>query len=317
MHSKLIAGLAAIVGLTTQAAGTKPADHPARPIRDVAIARTATINTHEHPAQPATASTARDGGTATVSDRPVISSAAARPGQPPASHAAPAPKGSTPAPRTAPAPIYGDVLTAHTGYNEWAITLLDTQYRLPADYRPSDLVSVSVASIDGGGQVRSFVIDDLRAMAAAARAAGNPLAVASAFRSYSRQKKLFQGYVAEQGYDVAVIESARPGHSEHQLGTTFDFKSATGPDPWKVDDWASTPAGQWMCDNAWRFGFVMSYPEAATADTGYMYEPWHYRYVGRPEAASIKASGLTTRTWLYLHGAAVVSGYATYRWERD
>jgi D-alanyl-D-alanine carboxypeptidase len=173
-----------------------------------------------------------------------------------------------------------------------------------SDYRPPDLVSVARANIRGGGKVRAFVIDDLHAMAAAARDAGNPIAVTSAFRSHEQQRRLFQGYVERHGVEQARRESARPGHSEHQLGTALDFKSEGGPDPWNLPDWAATEAGSWMELNAWRYGFVMSYPEGASDVTGYMYEPWHYRYVGRTAAAQINRLGVTPREWLYSLGGA-------------
>ena len=69
--------------------------------------------------------------------------------------------------------------------------------------------------------------------------------------------------------------------------------------PWEYADWASTRAGAWMAGNAWRYGFVMSYPRGAFDVTCYDYEPWHYRYVGRALAAEITASGLTPRQLLW------------------
>ena len=97
------------------------------------------------------------------------------------------------------------------------------------------------------------------------------------------------------GYEQALRTSARAGHSEHQLGTSIDVTSEGGAAPWEYGDWASTPAGGWMAANAWRYGFVMSYPRGAFDRTCYDYEPWHYRYVGRDLAAQIVASGLTPR----------------------
>ena len=101
------------------------------------------------------------------------------------------------------------------------------------------------------------------------------------------------------GYEQALRTSARPGHSEHQLGTSLDFTSAGGRAPWEYADWAATPAGAWMQANAWRYGFVMGYPAGSFAVTGYDYEPWHYRYVGRDLAAAVHASGLPLRQYLW------------------
>lgn len=198
-----------------------------------------------------------------------------------------------------PGGYYLDILTARRAYTDWPISLLDTVYMLPAGYYPGDLVDTGTAGLNGGYPIRAFVIPDLRAMVDAARAAGAPLAVVSGFRSHAQQVATFDHWVDVSGYEQALRTSARPGHSEHQLGTTLDFTSLGGGAPWEYADWAATPAGGWMRANAWRYGFVMSYPAARYAQTGYDYEPWHYRYVGRDLAATIHASGLTPREYLW------------------
>ena len=85
------------------------------------------------------------------------------------------------------------------------------------------------------------------------------------------------------GYAAALKSSARAGHSEHQLGTTVDFRSYGGSAPWYYADWGRSKAGAWLKSNAWKYGFVMSYPKGKTTLTCYAYEPWHYRYVGRAD----------------------------------
>jgi zinc D-Ala-D-Ala carboxypeptidase len=202
-------------------------------------------------------------------------------------------------PNGPPTCVYTDVLTPHHHYADWRISLLDTIYHLPSEYAPNDLEVTSAAGLSNGYQVRRHVIADLRAMADAARAAGAPIQVASAYRSYERQVATFQHWVNLVGYEDALKASARAGHSEHQLGTTLDFTSLGGLPPWEYADWATTPAGSWMRANAWRFGFVMSYPKGAFAKTCYQYEPWHYRYVGRELAAVIRESGATPREVLW------------------
>jgi zinc D-Ala-D-Ala carboxypeptidase len=209
-----------------------------------------------------------------------------------------------PAPTAPPLPLhpggtYLDVLTPHHAYGEWSITLLDTIYRLPADYAPGDLVDSSVAGVNGGYAIRSFVVDDLRAMAAAAAAAGAPIGVVSGYRSHDQQASTFDYWVQVGGHEQALRTSARPGHSEHQLGTAIDFTSAGGAAPWTYADWGATPAGAWMAANAWRYGFVMSYPPNRYLETGYDYEPWHYRYVGRDLAAVATTDGRTLREVLW------------------
>lgn len=199
-----------------------------------------------------------------------------------------------------PACEYQDIQTRFGKVREWRRTMVDTNLRVGSGYRPFDLVSVSLAGIGGSGQVRRAVIDDLRAMASAAKKAGKEIAVRSAYRSYSQQVAVFNGWVARQGYQQALLFSARPGHSEHQLGTTVDFRSASSATaPWDYSDWGTSPSGRWMQDDAWKYGWIMSYPKGMTKQTCYGYEPWHWRYVGRPLAKEVHRSGLTLRKFLW------------------
>jgi zinc D-Ala-D-Ala carboxypeptidase len=190
---------------------------------------------------------------------------------------------------------YDDVLTSHRDYADWAITMLDTIYHVGADYAPGDLVDSSAAGLNGGYPVRSVMLDDLRAMASAASAAGVPIALVSGFRSHAQQQATFDYWVSVGGYEQALRTSARAGHSEHQLGTAIDVTGVGDAAPWEYADWAARPAGAWMAANAWRYGFVMSYPRGSYDQTCYDYEPWHYRYVGRALAAEIAASGRPPR----------------------
>ena len=192
-----------------------------------------------------------------------------------------------------------DVMTAHRQYTDWARTILDTTYRLPSSYSPPGLRSTADAGLNGGQKVRSLVITDLRAMARAARAAGARLSVQSAYRSYSTQIATFAYWTRVSGYAAALRSSARAGHSEHQLGTTIDFQSYGGSAPWYYADWGKTKAGTWLRHNAWKYGFVMSYPKSRIGVTCYAYEPWHYRYVGRKVASAVRVSGLTLREYLW------------------
>ena len=198
-----------------------------------------------------------------------------------------------------PACRVGDAITKHRAYADWHRSLVDLYYRLPSTYAPGDRTSTSYAGLNGGFTVRSFVIPDLKAMAGAARAAGARLAVQSAYRSYATQKSTFSYWVSVDGYATALKTSARAGHSEHQLGTTLDFRSYGGSAPWYYSDWGTSKAGAWLRANAWKYGFVMTYPKGKTSVTCYAYEPWHYRYVGRETAAKLRASRLTLREYLW------------------
>lgn len=194
-----------------------------------------------------------------------------------------------------PACRYDDVLTSRRAYDQHPITLLDTIYMLPSTYAPTDLVDTGGLGLNSGYRVRSVIAADLAAMARDVRAAGAPIQVVSAYRSYSQQVATFNHWVSVGGYEHALRTSARPGHSEHQLGTTIDVTSLGGAAPWTYTDWGATPAGSWMAANAWRYGFVMTYPRGTSSVSCYDYEPWHYRYVGRDLAAALRGSGMTLR----------------------
>jgi zinc D-Ala-D-Ala carboxypeptidase len=211
--------------------------------------------------------------------------------------------GAPPAVRTSTGGIIvKDVLTEHRSYSEWHLSLVDPIFMVSSSYAPGDLTWVGNAGIAGGGYVRRLALADLRALDHAARAAGIRLRVVSAYRSYSTQKATFKYWVEESGYGEAVRYSARAGHSEHQLGTTLDFGFVNGADPWNYADFATTKAGAWLTANAWKYGWVMSYPKGAESLTGYGYEPWHYRYFGRTLAAQQRASGAVPRYWLWGRG---------------
>jgi zinc D-Ala-D-Ala carboxypeptidase len=190
-----------------------------------------------------------------------------------------------------------DLPTRYGQVRQWKRTLLDTNLKLRRSYQPRDLVSVSRAGIAGSGKVRKVMIDDLRALATAARRAGKPLAVRSAYRSYDYQKSLFDYYVRSQGYTTAIRFSARAGHSEHQLGTTVDFTTAPSV-PLKTT-FGESPSGKWLARNGWKYGFIMSYPKGKRSVSCYGYEPWHWRYFGRETARKIHESGQVPRRYLY------------------
>ncbi len=208
------------------------------------------------------------------------------------------------APATLPPCGYGSQPALSAGLDQWALTLVDTTFRLPPAYVPPDLVPVARAGLAGWGEVRALVIDDLRSMAEAASQAGVPLAVQSAYRSFARQRTVFDGWVTQAGRAAALQTSARPGHSEHQLGTTLDLRAAGGSAPW-IGDFARSATGRWLASNAWRFGFVVSYPPDTQNVTCYAPEAWHVRYVGLATAHQVHDSGLTLRAWLWAQDVPV------------
>lgn len=181
------------------------------------------------------------------------------------------------------------------------LRLVDKQAALPADYTPDDLAGLQ--RIDSSPQIvialalRREAEAALHRMLEQARAANVFILAQSAYRSYDDQGRVYQAEVTNFGQAQADRESARPGHSEHQLGLAVDFTSkGLGYD--LNDSFAVTTEGKWLQQNAAQFGFVLSYPQAKEGETGYMYEPWHYRYLGPAAAQAFAASGQTLNRWL-------------------
>ncbi len=204
-----------------------------------------------------------------------------------------------------PACRYDDILTSPRGYGDWPVTLVDTILRLTKSYAPPDLVRVADLGVPGRGRVRAVMAEDLKAMSDAAAAAGSAIGVHSPYRSYAEQQGVFAHWVDVHGYNGALKLSARPGHSEHQLGLAVDFRSDP-PVSTLLGSWGATPAGKWMRNHAWEYGFVMSYPKGQFSTVCYAYEPWHFRYVGREIAAQVRASGLTLREYLWANFTTTV-----------
>ncbi|MDR0448592.1 MAG: M15 family metallopeptidase [Treponema sp.] len=156
--------------------------------------------------------------------------------------------------------------------------LVDKSHPLPENYEPDDLIELRYKSYRAGITdvmlLRRRAEEALEEMAAAAKSSGFTLTVSSAYRSYQYQIGSFERWTARLGPARAEIASARPGRSQHQLGLAVDFGSIT-------NNFAETPIGKWVAANAGRFGFSLSYPRGYEELTGYGWESWHYRYVGR------------------------------------
>jgi D-alanyl-D-alanine carboxypeptidase len=179
------------------------------------------------------------------------------------------------------------------------LTPVDKQYSLPAGYVPPDLAAIPSAYLAPGfgGSLRQDALNDMVAMLDAAYAEGHDIRCRSAYRSYAEQEDTFNYWVSILGYEEATRVSAMPGHSEHQLGSTCDL---TSPEVgWDLlESFGDSAAGQWLMTHAHEYGFVLSYPQGQEAVTGYSYEPWHWRYLGRDEAAAFKSSGITLNQYL-------------------
>lgn len=128
-------------------------------------------------------------------------------------------------------------------------------------------------------------------MQSAAAKKGLNIYISSGFRSYWSQSSIYNGIASRQGAAVADLDTARPGFSEHQSGLTFDLNSIT-------ESFAYTAEGKWVRDNAHKYGFVIRYPEGKSEITGYIWEPWHLRYLGVELATELYTSGQTLEEYL-------------------
>jgi len=144
-------------------------------------------------------------------------------------------------------------------------------------YVPTDLVSLTSLGYSNR-YVRACVYDPLVTMMNDSQALGLHVTILSAYRSFATQTDIFNQYAQTYGVARANTFSAKPGHSEHQLGTVLDFgnKVRSG----LSQNFGNEPEGIWLSQNAHLYGFTQSYPNHKTEITGYIYEPWHYRYVG-------------------------------------
>ena len=176
------------------------------------------------------------------------------------------------------------------------VFLVNRQHSISQRYIPSDLQKVMVNGISQ--EMRHDAALALEQLFEAAKEAGVPLASVSGYRSYSKQATIYQRKVDSIGTKAADRISARPGTSEHQLGLAMDV-AKKGSSQLNTG-FAKTPQGQWVYENAHRFGFIIRYPEGYEDITGYSYEPWHIRYVGIEYATAIHQSGLPME--LYMSG---------------
>lgn len=135
----------------------------------------------------------------------------------------------------------------------------------------------------------------------AAKKAGYRFEAFSTYRSYARQQILYKQYVKKDGRHAADRYSARAGYSEHQTGLAFDIGEMKRPSEYATTRFGTRAAGKWAAKTAHRYGFIMRYPKGQEAVTGYMYEPWHFRYVGKTAAVAIYREKQTLEHYLQLH----------------
>ena len=214
-------------------------------------------------------------------------------------NATPTPAALTPTPTVTP---LGDVSAGEFSL----MILVNRDNPMPEGLKPT------LVDIGGGDSVDARCYDDLMLMLDDCRAAGLEPVICSAYRTQEYQTMLYenkidrliaQGFSAELAPALAMTVVALPGTSEHQLGLALDIVDASYQQLDEAQE--HTPVQRWLMDNSYRYGFILRYPNDKSAVTGIIYEPWHYRYVGRDAAQQIYDSGLCLEEFLAAHPRAV------------
>lgn len=219
-----------------------------------------------------------------------------------------APPSAKPKPTQTPAPEPSFDKAAHSIDDPNSIWVVSNKLRplQPVDFAPSDLSMPEGVGNQFAQPLREPAARAAEALIGAAATAGHDVWIISAYRDYATQVSLYQGYVDRDGQAAADTYSARPGHSEHQTGLVID-----------LDDHGScyleacfgqTPAGVWLAEHAAEYGFIVRYPEGKQDVTGFIAEPWHFRYVGTELAAEMRSTGVTTLEEFF--GLPPAPGYA-------
>ncbi len=163
--------------------------------------------------------------------------------------------------------------------------LVNRDYAITADYEPDDLVMPDVRRVNDAAMMRRDAAAALEDMFSAAKSEGLNLVAVSGYRSYQTQKNIFARKVNSVGRKRALLYVAPPGCSEHQLGLAMDL--ATPQSTGLTSAFARTKEGKWVAEHCWEYGFIIRYKEEWQEITGYAWEPWHVRYVGKEHAERI------------------------------
>jgi D-alanyl-D-alanine carboxypeptidase len=213
----------------------------------------------------------------------------------------------TPTPTVTPSPTPLPLCSERIPTDDFLLTLVTVTYGLSKEYEPADIVPLAdylpfQVTVGYPTELRAVAAEPLTSMIEAMQSEGLTPWILSGYRSYPSQALAYQKWVNKYP-DRADILSARPGHSEHQLGTTVDFGSPelaglVGAEFEFHTYFYMTSEAQWLMENAHRYGFTLSYPRDTTELTGFFYEPWHYRYVGQAVATLLHQRGITLTEYL-------------------
>lgn len=188
------------------------------------------------------------------------------------------------------------------GNPEDILVLVNKSHLLPEGYEPPDLVKPDVPFYFEEDIPKRYMREEaanaLEELFKAAQKEKLNLVAASGYRSYERQERIYKANVEKMGQEEADKVSAFPGASEHQTGLAIDV---TSPEMgYGLDEaFGDTEEGKWLADHAYKYGFIIRYPEGRTEDTGYNYEPWHLRYVGEEAAGEIHEKELILEEYVH------------------
>lgn len=174
--------------------------------------------------------------------------------------------------------------------------LINKFHSLPEDYKPVDLVMLSLPST-GDQYLREEAASALTELFQASKADGIEFVCCSGYRSYETQAVLHTNYVNSIGQEEADRTSALPGYSEHQSGLAMDL-TCEAMNYTLEESFIDTPEGQWLAAHAHEYGFIIRYPKGSEPITGYVYEPWHIRFLGKDVAKAVYDSGKTYEEYL-------------------
>ena len=167
--------------------------------------------------------------------------------------------------------------------------IVNKYYKLSKDYEPDDLTKIDSKFASGSNQrLRKEAAIKFEEMAAEALKNGYKIYAGSTYRSYDYQLGLYNRYVAKDGFDEAETFSARAGYSEHQLGLAVDIINGK----WEYLS-ENDEEYEWLIDNSYKYGFILRYPRGKEYITGYVFEDWHFRYLGIDLATKVYNSKLT------------------------
>lgn len=174
-------------------------------------------------------------------------------------------------------------------------TVLVNKYNyLPSDYVPKNLVIIDEYS-KGGIKLAKEAYDNFVLMAQEAERNNLKIRIVSGYRSYDYQKGLYNNYLKYDTQEKVDTYSARPGFSEHQTGLAIDIDNGL----FRYDEFHLTKEFTWVKNNAYKYGFILRYGLNQENITGYKYEPWHYRFVGREISEYIYKNDLTYEEYYY------------------